>query len=84
MLKTRQGLEVHEPILQKTDVFRTTVDAVVRRLPFLPKDDVVLLDGVFDCVSSCQDLLTMLLGVGLDTMDLCRMSSPFNFSIVHL
>ena len=26
----------------------------------------------------------MLLGVGLDTTDLCRMGSPFNLGIVHL
>ena len=61
-----------------------TVDVVVRHLPLLPKDHVVLLDGVFDCVGSCQDLLTMLLGIGLDMTDLCRMGSPLNLRIIHL
>ena len=84
MLKTRQGLEIHDPILQKTDVFRTTVNTVVRHLPLLPEDHIVLLDGVFDRVGSCQDLLMMLLGVSLDTTDLCRMDSPFHLGIVHL
>ena len=54
------------------------------RLPLLPEDEVVLLNGVFDRVGGRQDLLSMLLGVGLDTTDLCRMSSPLHLSIVHL
>ena len=84
LLETRQGLEVHDPILQKTDVFRTTVDTVVHHLPLLPEDHVVLLDGVFDGVGRHQDLLTMLLGVSLDTTNLCRMGSPLHLSIIHL
>ena len=56
----------------------------MRRLPLLPEDHVVLLDRVFNGVGRCQDLLTMLLGVGLDTTNLCRMGSPFYLSIVHL
>ena len=84
LLETRQGLEIHNPILQKTDVFQTTVNTVVSRLPLLPEDHVVLLDGVFDGIGRCQNLLTMLLGVGLDTTDLCHMGSPFYLSIIHL
>ena len=83
MLETRQGLEIHNPIFQKTDVFRTTVDAVMRHLPLLAEDDVVLLNGVFNHVGRHQDLLLMLLGVSLDTTDLCRMGSPFHLGIVH-
>ena len=84
MLKARQSLEIHDPILQKMNVFRVTVDAVVCHLPLLPKDHVVLLDGVFNGIGRCQDLLMMLLGVGFDMTDLCRMGSPLNLSIVHL
>ena len=53
-------------------------------LPLLAEDHVVLLDGIFDHVGRGQDLLMMLLGVGLDTTNLCCMSSPFHFSIIHL
>ena len=74
----------HDPILQETDVFQTTVDTVMHHLPLLPEDHVVLLDGVLNGVGSHQDLLTMLLSVSLDTMDLCCMGSPFYLSIVHL
>ena len=84
MLKTRQGLKFHHSVLQETDVFRTTVDTVVCHLPLLTEDNVVLLDGVFDCVSRRQDLLMVLLGVSLDTTNLCCMGSPFYFSIAHL
>ena len=84
MLETRQGLEIHDPVLQKTDVFRTMVDTVVCRLPLLSEDHVVLLNGVLNGVGGRQDFLTMLLGVGLDTTDLCCMGSPFHLSIVHL
>ena len=84
LLETRQGLEIHNPILQKTDIFRTMVDAIVRHLPLLPEDYIILLDRVFDGVGRCQDLLTMLLGVGLDMTNLSCMGSPLNFSIVYL
>ena len=84
MLKTRQSLEVHDPILQKMDVLRLTVDAVMCCFPLLPEDDVVLLDGVLNRVGSGQNLLMMLLSVSLDTTDLCCMSSPLNLSIIHL
>ena len=57
---------------------------IMCHLSLLTEDDVVLLNGVFDCVSRRQDLLSMLLGVGLDTTDLCRMGSPFYLSIIHL
>ena len=84
LLETRQGLEVHDLVLQKTDVFQMTVNAVMHHLPLLPEDHIVFLDGVFNSVGCGQDLLTMLLGVGLDMMNLCHMSSPFHLSIVHL
>ena len=54
MLETRQGLKVHNPVLQKTNVLRMTVDAVVRHLPLLPEDHVVLLDGIFDGIGHCH------------------------------
>ena len=53
-----------------------TVNMVMYRLPPLGEDDVILLNGVLDHVGCCQHLLSMLLGVGLDTMNLCRMGSP--------
>ena len=54
------------------------------RLPLLSEDDVVLLDGIFDRVGGRQDLLSVLLGIGLNATNLRRMGSPFHFSIVHL
>ena len=60
------------------------VDTVVCRLPLLGEDDVVLLNGILDYVGGRQYLLSMLLGVSLDTTDLCRMGSPLHLSIVHL
>ena len=84
MLETSQSLKVYYLVLQKAKFFRTMVDAVVRHLPLLPEDHVVLLDGVFDGIGSRQDLLTMLLGVGLDMTDLCYMGSPFHLGIIHL
>ena len=61
-----------------------TVYTIVCRLPLLTEDHVVLLDGIFDRVGSTQNLLTVLLGVSLDTMNLSRMGSPFHLSIIHL
>ena len=84
MLETRQGLEIHDPILQEKDLLRTSVNTIVCRLPLPGKDDVVLFDGILDYIGRCQDLLSMPLSVGLDTTDLCRMGSPFHLSIVHL
>ena len=84
LLETRQGLKIHDPILQEMDVFRMTVDTVVCHLPLLAKDNVVLFDGVLDHIGCRKDLLSMLLGVGLDVTDLCHMGSPLYFSIVHL
>ena len=87
-METRQGLEIHNLILQEMKLFRATVDAVVRHLPLLTKDHIVLLNGIFDGVLDhigCRkDLLSMLLGVSLDVTDLCHMGSPLYFSIVHL
>ena len=65
-------------------LLQVTVDTVVCCLPLLGEDDVVLLDGVLDYVGRRQHLLSMLLGVHLDTMDLCHMGSPLHLSIVHL
>ena len=53
LLETGQGLEIHDLILQEMDIFQVTVDTVMRHLPLLPKNDIVLLDGVFDHVGSC-------------------------------
>ena len=61
-----------------------TVDPIMCCLPLLSEDDVVLFNGVLDSVGHCQYLLTMLLGVHLDTMNLSRMGSPFHLGIVHL
>ena len=61
-----------------------TVNAVVRRLPLLREDDIVLLDGVLDYIGRRQHFLSMLFSVGLDMTDLCRMGSPFHLSIIHL
>ena len=60
------------------------INMVVRHLPLLAKDHIVLLDGILDGVCSRQGLLTMFLGIGLDTTNLCRMGSPFYLSIIHL
>ena len=84
LLETRQGLKIHYPILQKMNLFRTTVDAVMRCLPLPSEDDIVLFDDVLDHVGRRQYLLTMLLGIGLNTMNLCHMGSPLHLSIVHL
>ena len=84
MLKAGQSLEIHELILQQANVFRTTVNTIVCRLPLLPKDHVVFLDGIFNRAGSSQDLLMMFLGVGLDATDLCRMGSPLHLGIIHL
>ena len=60
------------------------VDVVVHCLPFLSEDHVVLLDRIFDGVGHGENLLTMFLSIGLDTTNLCRMSSPFHLGIIHL
>ena len=60
------------------------VNTVVGRFPLPSEDDVVLFDGILDYVGRRQDLLSMLLGIGLDMTYLCRMGSPFHLSIVHL
>ena len=84
LLETCQRLEIHHPILQEKDLLRTTVDMVVCCLPLLGEDDVILLNSVLDHIGHCQHLLSMLLGVGLDTTNLCRMGSPLYLGIVHL
>ena len=84
MLETRQGLEIHHPVPQETDVLQMTVNTAMCRFPLLGKDDVVLLDGVLDHIGGGQHLLSMLLGVGFDMTDLSCMGSPLYLSIVHL
>ena len=84
MLETHQGLEVDHPVLQKAELLWATVDTVMCHLPLPGEDHIILLDGILDHIGRCQDLLTMLLGVGLDMTDLCCMSSPFHLSIIHL
>ena len=63
---------------------RAMVDMTMCHFPLFSKDDIVFLDGVLDHIGGCQYLLSMLLGVGLNTMDLCHMSPPFHLSIIHL
>ena len=54
----------------------------LKKYKSVPKD--VPKSHIDDSVGSRQDLLAMLLGVGLDTTDLCHMGSPFHLGIVHL
>ena len=61
-----------------------TVNAIVCHLPLLPEDHIVPQDGIFNRVGSGQNLLSMFLGVGFDTTNLSRMSSPFHLRIIHL
>ena len=65
-------------------LLQATVNTVVCRLPLLGEDDVVLFNGILNHIGSHQYLLSMLLGIGLDTMDLCRMGSPLHLGIIHL
>ena len=60
------------------------VNALVRRLPLLGKDHVVLLYGVLDDIGRSQYLLSVLLGIHLNPMDLGSVGSPFHLCIVHL
>ena len=83
-METQQGLEIYHPVLQKMGLLRAMVDMVVCCLPLLGEDDVILLNSVLDHIGHCQHLLSMLLGVGLDTTNLCRMGSPLYLGIVHL
>ena len=84
LLETRQHLEIHHTVSQEKDLLRTTVDTVVCRLPLPREDDIILLDGVLDYVGRSQHLLSMLLGVSLNTTDLRCVGSPLHLSIVHL
>ena len=84
MLETRQGLEIHHPVLQETNVLQATVNTLMCRLPLPGEDDVVLFNGVLDHVGGRQHLLSMLFSVGLNMTNLCCMSSPLHLSIVHL
>ena len=61
-----------------------TIDLLMGRLPLLREDDVVLLDGILDDVGGGQDLLSVLLGIHLNLLDLSSVGPPFMFSIVHL
>ena len=83
-MKTGQGLEIHHPVLQEMNLPQAMIDMVVCHLPLLREDVIVLLNGVLDYVGYRQNLLSMLLGVSLDTTDLCRMGSPLHLSIIHL
>ena len=53
-------------------------------LPLLGEDYVVLLDGVLNDVGCGQHLLSVLLGIRLDPLDLGSMGSPLHLSIIHL
>ena len=67
-----------------TDILRTMVDMAMCFFPLLGEDDVVLLNGILDYIGGRQHLLSMLLGIGLNTTNLCHMGSPLHLSIVHL
>ena len=84
MLETSQGLEIDHPVLQEANLFQVMVNMLVCCFPLFGEDDVVIFDGILDHVGCRQNLLLMLLGIGLDMMDLCCMGSPFHLSIVHL
>ena len=84
MLETRQGFEIYHSVPQEKDISRATVNTVVCCLPLPGEDDIVLFNGVLDYVGRGQNLLSMLLGVGLDMTDLCRMGSPLHLSVIHL
>ena len=84
LLETREGLEIYHLVFQEKDLLRTTINTVMCCLLLLVEDDIVLLDGVLNHIGHCQHLLTMLLGVGLNTTDLCHMGSPLHLSIIHL
>ena len=83
-METRQGLEIHHPVLQETGILQATINVVVCHLLLPGEDDVVLFDGVLDYVSGRQNLLSMLFGFSLNMTDLCCMGSPLHLSIVHL
>ena len=68
----------------KEDVLQTMVDPVMSHLPLLSEDDIVLLNDVLNYVGHCQHLLSVLLSIHLNTMNLGRMGSPFHFGIIHL
>ena len=61
-----------------------TIDVILGHFPFLGEDHIVLLDCVLDHVGSGKYLLTVLLSICLDLMDLGPMGSPLPFSIVRL
>ena len=83
-METRQGLKIHHPVLQEMGLLRATVNTIMCHLPLLREDDIILLDGVLDDIGCRQYLLSMLLSIGLNTTDLCHMSSPLHLGIVHL
>ena len=60
------------------------IDVLMRRLPFLREDHIILLNCVLDNVGCGQNLLSILLGVHLNPSDLSPMGSPLHLSVVHL
>ena len=60
------------------------IDVLVRCLPLLREDNVILLNGILNDVGCGQHLLSILLGIRLDLTDLSPMGSPLHLSVVHL
>ena len=60
------------------------IDALMCCLPLLGEDHVVLLYRILDDVGRGQNLLSILLGIRLNLMNLGPMGSPLLFRIIHL
>ena len=71
MLETQETLKVNHPVLEEM-FLQTTINMVVHH------------DRLFNPICGQQGLSVTLLGICLDTMDLCHMSPPLLLSIVHL
>ena len=70
--------------LQEKMFLHTTIDPTMGQLPLLSEDLVVLQDGLLNLVGCDQDLLAILLGLGLNAPNLGAVSPPLNFHIIHL
>ena len=60
-MQTQETFEIDHLVLQKKNIFGMTVDPVMRRLPLLSKDHIVLLDCVLDHFGSDQHLLLVVI-----------------------
>ena len=59
------------------------IDALMRRLPLLGEDYIILLYGILNDVGRGQRLLSVLLGIRLNLSDLGPMGLPLHLSIIH-